>query len=1192
MKRKMGLGKEDYAVLRDPQRKEGENGVVAERSRYRTAYACEGGVLNLRCGDDHVIHLIRANYGRFSIAICNEHGRTDMSVNCMSPMSLRVLHTKCSDHEECSVSANSTLFGDPCPGTLKYLEAHYQCLPAAEATTAKSKPPPPPPWLRNPTQPPKTMGPTVSEKTTSTVMTTVLPPETKRELLLSLDQPIPTLPGLDKIEESSTTRHISQSTTWSSSTTSPSTTTVAASTTRRTEATTKKPSPAVVEEEREEGAVRPSKGDKRENNNSGGWKQVGPRDACPPKAARGLYWNWTDPGETAIQLCPGGANGYARWECLGPAWDSPHADLSDCSSIWLTNLQSRVSEGESPVIVSTDLAQVASSKSLYGGDLWTSAHLFQILAVAASEADVQMASEILSNVIRAGSEILGVRQRASWWDLPPLQRRQAGTRLLMAFESNTFALSNALEEEQSVMLIQENLALSLHALGSPQVHPVEFPSERMKELLGRKVEVHVYLPPQALQGHTSTHSGLKAPTLGFLMYETLNDILPPHKGDTPQGNESKLLNSRVVSVSLDEGRHVQLPHPVILTFQHLKKDNVSNPVCVFWDYTTSGWSEEGCRVMSWNASHTRCECDHLTHFAVLMDLHETELAPGHEMALQVITYIGCSISVVCLLASILTFRLFRSLKSDRTVIHENLCACLLLAELIFLIGIGRTEHRIACGIVAGLLHFFFLTAFAWMFFEGFQLYVMLIEVFESERSRVRWYYFLGYGIPLVIVVISAAIDPASYGTPQHCWLRTDNHFIFSFLGPVIVVLLANFAFLFMAVYVMCRHATVTAGLKEQTRLSTVGVWVRGAFALVVLLGLTWTFGFLYVNEESLVMAYVFTVFNSLQGLFIFLFTCLQNDKVKKEYRKLMKRGECLPSCCGNKPDKRNSFYVQANASSSSSTGTRGVQYHHHMPTASTTTTSSIAQHGNGNCYLAYGGTAPEHLSAMLTLKRCTSSQPGAITRNLHQNGSFSHLFPLPTPVKTHPILQDLSVKALDPRCRDCNVVGGTVGSVRSYRRQRPCVAGDGSLNLNQYSHNPVGYTLQHGHPHGLLRPHSPWNHTYSEIHVVQRDPEYAEIEHRRCESYPTDEELMRRQNSDVSRYSTRSYSYSDSRPLIPGNNILDTISCAVHSPQLNSRSSAGNVNNNAKKGTRFPSLSKMAELPTVSEHNLGTPYRV
>ena len=252
---------------------------------------------------------------------------------------------RCSDREECSVSANSTLFGDPCPGTLKYLQAHYQCLPAAKVTTAESKPPLPPPWLRNPTHSPKTMGPTVSEETTSTFMTTVLPPESKGELLHSLNEPIPTLPGLDKIGEHPATGRFNQSSTWASSTTSPSTTTTptVASTTRRTEATTKKPSPVAVGEKSEEGTMSFSKGDNRVNIDNGGWKHVRPRDACPPKAARGLDWNWTNPGETAIRLCPSGTNGYARWECLGPAWDSPHADLSDCSSIWLTNLQSRVS---------------------------------------------------------------------------------------------------------------------------------------------------------------------------------------------------------------------------------------------------------------------------------------------------------------------------------------------------------------------------------------------------------------------------------------------------------------------------------------------------------------------------------------------------------------------------------------------------------------------------------------------------------------------------------------------------------------------------------------------------------------------------------------------------------------------------------------------------------------------------------
>lgn len=49
--------------------------------------------------------------------------------------------------------------------------------------------------------------------------------------------------------------------------------------------------------------------------------------------------------------------------------------------------------------------------------------------------------------------------------------------------------------------------------------------------------------------------------------------------------------------------------------------------------------------------------------------------------------------------------------------------------------------------------------------------------------------------------------------------------------------------------------------------------------LVVLLGLTWMFGLLYVNAHTVTMAYIFTVLNTLQGVFIFVFHCLMNDKV-------------------------------------------------------------------------------------------------------------------------------------------------------------------------------------------------------------------------------------------------------------------------------------------------------------------------
>jgi Galactose binding lectin domain len=98
--------------------------------QYETAYACEDSGLNITCGHNGGggrLNIIRANYGRFSIAICNVHGNTEWSVNCMSPRTLRVIRARCQGADSCQVPVDSTIFGDPCPGTLKYVEVHYSC---------------------------------------------------------------------------------------------------------------------------------------------------------------------------------------------------------------------------------------------------------------------------------------------------------------------------------------------------------------------------------------------------------------------------------------------------------------------------------------------------------------------------------------------------------------------------------------------------------------------------------------------------------------------------------------------------------------------------------------------------------------------------------------------------------------------------------------------------------------------------------------------------------------------------------------------------------------------------------------------------------------------------------------------------------------------------------------------------------
>ncbi|XP_056647117.1 latrophilin Cirl isoform X6 [Diorhabda sublineata] len=875
--------------------------------RYETAYACEGKVLKIECKEGELIKLIRANYGRFSITICNDHGNTDWSVNCMSPKSLRVLHSRCTHNQNCSIPASTSMFGDPCAGTHKYLEAHYQCLPATTTTTTSRPSPPwlitsqPPMWSTikapssrptHPTSPSKPAAVSPPQSSGSSSTSRIKPSTTTPRHFSITPQPPPPVQPLEKDEfdEINTLDHIPDEIT-----TLPFTT-ITSNGVDLNKITydimyTSIPSMA------------PSWG-----------KDIDSIPYhCSPQTVRSIYWNWTKVNATSIQPCPGGTTGFAKWHCQGfpnsktPQWYPANPDLSECRSVWLTSLEQRIIVGKDPLLsITNDLAQVTSSKTLFGGDMMYTTKIIQkltekmsndILTFSDIEQREQFVTELLSDVAKTGSNLLDASQHSSWKDLSYKEQMNVATSLLIELEENAFLLAETVNNKKTVDRMFKNILISVRVLDVRSLSYETFP-ERASKKMWKVSNDLIELPRGALL----ENSDGTLVRLVFVAFDRLEEILQwqPEGVDTlnPSNNVSKVLNSKVISASLGKGRHIQLKEPVQLTMQHLKTENLSNPTCVFWDYTTNAWSEEGCYVLTSNFTHTICHCNHLTNFAILMDVHALYLPMAHEIALQVITYIGCIISIVCLVLAIITFQLFRGLKSDRTTIHCNLCICLLIAEIIFLFGISQTNNRILCGVIAGCLQYFFLCAFFWMFFEGFQLYVMLIEVFEAEKSRMRWYYIVAYGLPFVIILISALIYPQGYGTYRHCWLQTENYFILSFVVPVAVIISLNVIFLIMAIVMMCKHASNTVSMKnkEHSRLASTRAWLKGAFVLVFLLGLTWTFGFLYLNKESVVMAYFFSGFNSLQGFFIFLFHCIQNEKVRKEYRKVIRRHSWLPQC--------------------------------------------------------------------------------------------------------------------------------------------------------------------------------------------------------------------------------------------------------------------------------------------------------
>ncbi|KAM7157769.1 adhesion G protein-coupled receptor L3 isoform 11-T13 [Molossus nigricans] len=629
-------------------------------------------------------------------------------------------------------------------------------------------------------------------------------------------------------------------------------------------------------------------------------------ESCEAVEAREISWFKTRQGQTAKQPCPAGTIGVSTYLCLAPdgIWDPQGPDLSNCSSPWVNHITQKLKSGETAANIARELAE-QTRNHLNAGDITYSVRAMDQLV---GLLDVQLrnltpggkdsaARSLNKAMVETVNNLLQPQALNAWRDLTTSDQLRAATMLLDTVEESAFVLADNLLKTDIVRENTDNIQLEVARLSTEgNLEDLKFP-----ETMGHGSTIQ-------LSANTLKQNGRNGEIrVAFVLYNNLGPYLSTENASMKLGtealstNHSVIVNSPVITAAINKefSNKVYLADPVVFTVKHIKQSEENfNPNCSFWSYSkrtmTGYWSTQGCRLLTTNKTHTTCSCNHLTNFAVLMAHVEVKHSDAvHDLLLDVITWVGILLSLVCLLICIFTFCFFRGLQSDRNTIHKNLCISLFVAELLFLIGINRTDQPIACAVFAALLHFFFLAAFTWMFLEGVQLYIMLVEVFESEHSRRKYFYLVGYGMPALIVAVSAAVDYRSYGTDKVCWLRLDTYFIWSFIGPATLIIMLNVIFLGIALYKMFHH---TAILKPESGcLDNIKSWVIGAIALLCLLGLTWAFGLMYINESTVIMAYLFTIFNSLQGMFIFIFHCVLQKKVRKEY------GKCLRThCCSGK----------------------------------------------------------------------------------------------------------------------------------------------------------------------------------------------------------------------------------------------------------------------------------------------------
>ncbi|XDV16641.1 hypothetical protein PO909_016260 [Leuciscus waleckii] len=386
-----------------------------------------------------------------------------------------------------------------------------------------------------------------------------------------------------------------------------------------------------------------------------------------------------------------------------------------------------------------------------------------------------------------------------------------------------------------------------------------------------------------LIGIAKNNNETRSAAVAFMSYNTMENLLKPDFFN-PSTDTIKTMMSTVISVTLLKTTNAKLTKPINFTFKHISEiDPGSSLSCVYW--SISEWIVDGCSVLETNSSYTVCSCVHLSTFAVIM---QTSRPSESDSKLNVLNLVCVIVGLVFFSLALLTFALCQWSPGVNNVARINLCVSLLLAHLLFLLTQQFLRlirpHQVLCAVISGVLHFLFLSGFVWMFIEAVLLFICVknLSQISSKRRGVLRSGFLcviGYTVALVVVAVSAGVNPKGYGSEQ-CWIKMDKGFIWSFQGPVCVILALNmilFIYIIISLTSTLKNLNAEVSHMKQTKNMTFKT-----LAQFVVLGCSWILGF-WKELEIL-----FLILNSQQGTFMFLVYCVLNNQVRQQYRKFFR----------------------------------------------------------------------------------------------------------------------------------------------------------------------------------------------------------------------------------------------------------------------------------------------------------------
>ncbi|XP_077285179.1 uncharacterized protein LOC143910542 [Arctopsyche grandis] len=311
-------------------------------------------------------------------------------------------------------------------------------------------------------------------------------------------------------------------------------------------------------------------------------------------------------------------------------------------------------------------------------------------------------------------------------------------------------------------------------------------------------------------------------------------------------------------------------------------------VCAYWDFDLGdegSWSTDGCEIIETNLQHfNTCRCYHLTYFALINPYGGT-IAKSHRLALRIITYCGCTASLIGLVILALTAILFEKWRQELTnKVYLNLSATIGLLMITFMSNdiLEIRSRSMSCTTLGALLHYCLLANFSWMLIIAMLAYKKLVEVFDTRSShRLLKVCICGWFVPLMPVLLLLIVNNESYSLhvsndngATFCY-PSGQGFWFAVFMPILVIMVINTALFCLIVYNVFIKTAMTQREDAMHRSVTV------SFLLFFMFGLTWIFG---LFSKYILFNYLFCFTATMHGTVLCIFFVFVNEKTRKMWK--------------------------------------------------------------------------------------------------------------------------------------------------------------------------------------------------------------------------------------------------------------------------------------------------------------------